>query len=566
MLFLFASRMKNRIQPFIGFILLAIGILLVVLSPYVRLRFDLSQDKKFTISESSIEMIRRQDAPIHIKVYLGGSKLPAGFKRMEKALDDLLLDLKSYSSQGIEIEKIDVYAEYPDELERQKMIFSLDSLGIPPTNVVNTEDGKQIQQLVFPGVVIGKGESQIGILLLKGNKLSSPQEMLNQSVEGMEYEIMQGIASLSKRDRKKIGFFLDYSHVPAIKQIDLISSLKKRYDLYPVDLSASPTLDGLDAICVIQPDKKFSEADQYKIDQFLVKGGKALFLLDGIRVDTVVNQGLVATPIELGLQNLLYRYGIRVNSDLVKDAQLSGTIPLAVGNFGNKPSIELMPWPAFPLLQGNPNSVITRNLDAVYGHFVSSLDTVKGASYLKKIALLKTSPYTQVQQAPATLPFSASGKEFDPKNYGAGSRVIAYLLEGKFVSAFRNRILPSDSLSKNFLRESGLAGAMVVAGDGDIALNGIDIQSKSPWGLGFDPFSKHTYANKDFILNSFHYLLDEDQGIMARNKTITLRPLDKVKVKSERSFWQWLNLLVPLGFGVIVSVSVIWFRKRKYNN
>lgn len=566
MLFLFASRMKNRIQPFIGFILLAIGILLVVLSPYVRLRFDLSQDKKFTISESSIEMIRRQDAPIHIKVYLGGSKLPAGFKRMEKALDDLLLDLKSYSSQGIEIEKIDVYAEYPDELERQKMIFSLDSLGIPPTNVVNTEDGKQIQQLVFPGVVIGKGESQIGILLLKGNKLSSPQEMLNQSVEGMEYEIMQGIASLSKRDRKKIGFFLDYSHVPAIKQIDLISSLKKRYDLYPVDLSASPTLDGLDAICVIQPDKKFSEADQYKIDQFLVKGGKALFLLDGIRVDTVVNQGLVATPIELGLQNLLYRYGIRVNSDLVKDAQLSGTIPLAVGNFGNKPSIELMPWPAFPLLQGNPNSVITRNLDAVYGHFVSSLDTVKGASYLKKIALLKTSPYTQVQQAPATLPFSASGKEFDPKNYGAGSRVIAYLLEGKFVSAFRNRILPSDSLSKNFLRESGLAGAMVVAGDGDIALNGIDIQSKSPWGLGFDPFSKHTYANKDFILNSFHYLLDEDQGIMARNKTITLRPLDKVKVKSERAFWQWLNLLVPLGFGVIVSASVIWFRKRKYNN
>lgn len=566
MLFLFASRMKNRIQPFIGFILVAIGILLVVLSPYVRLRFDLSQDKKFTISESSIEMIRRQDAPIHIKVYLGGSKLPAGFKRMEKALDDLLLDLKSYSSQGIEIEKIDVYAEYPDELERQKMIFSLDSLGIPPTNVVNTEDGKQIQQLVFPGVVIGKGESQIGILLLKGNKLSSPQEMLNQSVEGMEYEIMQGIASLSKRDRKKIGFFLDYSHVPAIKQIDLISSLKKRYDLYPVDLSASPTLDGLDAICVIQPDKKFSEADQYKIDQFLVKGGKALFLLDGIRVDTVVNQGLVATPIELGLQNLLYRYGIRVNSDLVKDAQLSGTIPLAVGNFGNKPSIELMPWAAFPLLQGNPNSVITRNLDAVYGHFVSSLDTVKGASYLKKIALLKTSPYTQVQQAPATLPFSASGKEFDPKNYGAGSRVIAYLLEGKFVSAFRNRILPSDSLSKNFLRESGLAGAMVVAGDGDIALNGIDIQSKSPWGLGFDPFSKHTYANKDFILNSFHYLLDEDQGIMARNKTITLRPLDKVKVKSERAFWQWLNLLVPLGFGVIVSASVIWFRKRKYNN
>jgi gliding-associated putative ABC transporter substrate-binding component GldG len=565
MLFFFARSMKNRIKPFIGPLLIAIGFLLVMLSPYIRLRFDLSEEKKFTIAASSIELLRQQDAPIRIKVFLGGNKLPAGFKRMEKALDELLLDLKSNSSQGIEIEKIDVYKEYPDESTRQKIIFELDSLGIPPTNVVNNEDGKQVQQLVFPGVLIEKGDAQIGVLLLKGNKLSSPQEMLNQSVEGMEYEIMQGIAAISETERKKIGFFLDYSHVPAIKQIDLISSLKKRYDLYPVDLAASPTLDGLDAICVIQPDRKFSEADQYKIDQFLVKGGKAIFLLDGIRVDTVANQGLVVTPIDLGLQNLLFRYGIRLNSDLVKDAQLSGTIPLAVGNFGNKPSIELMPWPAFPLLQGNPSSVITRNLDAVYGHFVSSLDSVKGASYLQKTALLKTSPYTQVQQAPATLPFSASGKEFDPKNYVSGSRVIAYLVEGKFVSAFRNRILPSDSLSKSFVGASGIAGGIVIVGDGDVALNGVDLETKRPWGLGFDPFSKHTYANKDFLLNSFHYLLDDGQAMMARNKTVSLRPLDKVKVKSERVYWQWVNLLIPLGFGIIVSALVIWYRKRKFN-
>lgn len=557
--------MKKRIQPFIGYILVVIGLLLLLLSPYIRLRFDLSEEHKFTLSAASVELIRQQDSPIKIEVFLVGNQLPAGFKRMEKALDELLLDLKSYSSQGIEIEKIDLYTEYADESARQKMIFNLDSLGIPPTNVVNNEDGKQVQQLVFPGVLIKKGDAQIGVLLLKGNKLSSPQEILNQSVEGMEYEIMQGIASLSEKARKKIGFFLDYSHVPAIKQIDLISALKKRYDLYPVDLSASPTLDGLDAICVIQPDRKFSEADQYKIDQFIVKGGKAIFLLDGIRVDTVANQGLVATPLDLGLQNLLFRYGIRLNSDLVKDAQLSGTIPLAVGNFGNKPSIELMPWPAFPLLQGNPSSVITRNLDAVYGHFVSSLDTIKGASFIKKTALLKTSPYTQVQQAPATLPFSASGKEFDPKNYVAGSKIISYLLEGKFTSAFRNRILPSDVLSKSFVKESGVAGGIIVVGDGDVALNGIDLQTKGPWGLGFDPFSKHTYANKDFLLNCFHYLLEDGQAMMARNKTVTLRPLDKVKVKAERAYWQWLNLLIPLGFGIMVSAGVIWYRKRKYN-
>ncbi|NBW03511.1 MAG: hypothetical protein EBR87_07360, partial [Cytophagia bacterium] len=215
--------MKNWIKPFLGPLLIAMGILLVGLSPYIRLRFDLSEEKKFTIAASSIELIRQQDAPIRIKVFLGGNKLPAGFKRMEKALNELLLDLKSNSSQGIEIEKIDVYEEYPDESARQKIIFQLDSLGIPPTNVVNNEDGKQVQQLVFPGVLIEKGDAQIGVLLLKGNKLSSPQEMLNQSVEGMEYEIVQAIQSLTDGPRKKIGFFLDHSHVPAVRQLDLIA-------------------------------------------------------------------------------------------------------------------------------------------------------------------------------------------------------------------------------------------------------------------------------------------------------------------------------------------------------
>ena len=540
------------------------GILLLLVSPYVLIRWDLSEEKKFTLSESTISTLQSLDGPIRIKLYLAGNDLPGGFKRLQKASLDMLRDIQRNSPQTITIETVNIYEEFPDSKAREEQIFLLDSLGLPPTNIVNNEGGKQVQQMVFPGLVIEKGDKQAGVLLLKGNQLATPQEVLNQSVEGLEYEIMQGIQTLTQTDRKKIGFFLDYSKVPAIKQLGLIASLRKSYDLYPVDLSASATLEGLDAICVIQPDRKFSVDDQYKIDQFLVKGGKGIFFLEGIHIDTIQGQGLVTSVMDVGLNEMLFRYGLRLNANLVKDAQLSGMIPLQVGNFGDKANIQLMPWPAFPLLTGNPSSVITKNLDAIYGRFVSSIDTVSGSSGLKKTALLATSPYTQVQKAPATLPFSSSGKDFDPAQYKSGSQVISYLLEGKFKSIFANRPLPQDSLSKGFVAQGDQQGGLIVVGDGDLALNDIDPSTKGPAGLGYDPFSKHMFANRDFILNAFHYLLDDQSALLARNKDIRLRPLDKAKVQEKRGYYQLLNVAVPVFFGLLISLLVIVYRKRKY--
>ncbi len=540
------------------------GIILLLVSPYVLIRWDLSEEKKFTLSESTISTLQSLDGPIRIKLYLAGNDLPGGFKRLQKASLDMLRDIQRNSPQTITIETVNIYEEFPDSKAREEQIFLLDSLGLPPTNIVNNEGGKQVQQMVFPGLVIEKGDKQAGVLLLKGNQLATPQEVLNQSVEGLEYEIMQGIQTLTQTDRKKIGFFLDYSKVPAIKQLGLIASLRKSYDLYPVDLSASATLEGLDAICVIQPDRKFSVDDQYKIDQFLVKGGKGIFFLEGIHIDTIQGQGLVTSVMDVGLNEMLFRYGLRLNANLVKDAQLSGMIPLQVGNFGDKANIQLMPWPAFPLLTGNPSSVITKNLDAIYGRFVSSIDTVSGSSGLKKTALLATSPYTQVQKAPATLPFSSSGKDFDPEQYKSGSQVISYLLEGKFKSIFANRPLPQDSLSKGFVAQGDQQGGLIVVGDGDLALNDIDPSTKGPAGLGYDPFSKHLFANRDFILNAFHYLLDDQSALLARNKDIRLRPLDKAKVQEKRGYYQLLNVAVPVFFGLLISLLVIVYRKRKY--
>lgn len=546
-------------KRFSAYYLIGIGVLLIAISPFVRGRIDLSEDGKYTLSESSEVILESIDTPLLVQVYLGGDDLPGGFKRLKKETLDLLADMKSVSSTNIEIEVIDVYDEYPTEEARATLTRQLDSLGIPPTNLVHKDNGKQVQQLIFPGLVISKGALKTGVLLLKGNKLASPEEIINQSIEGLEFEIVQAIQQLLPQERKKIGFFVEYSATPAIAQMDLVNSLKRKYDLFPVDLAASPTLDGLDAICVLQPTREFSESDAYKIDQFIVKGGKALFLVDGVKIDTLENQGLAISPRKTGLENILFHYGLRLNANLVKDAQNSGMIPLKVGNMGNKSNIQLMPWPAFPLLNGNPTFLITKNLDAIYGRFVSSIDTISGAA-LHKTPLLRSSQYTQVAKAPSLLSFSSAGKDFDPAAYNAGVQTAAYLVEGKFESAFQH--LTQDT---SFVASGSTESAIIVVGDGDIALNGVDYPSQQSLPLGFDPFMKNTFANKDFLLNAFAYLIDDNSPLLARSKSITLRPLDKAKIQADGTFYQVINIAVPLLFATLLSLGVVFYRKRKYN-
>jgi len=551
--------MKKQLKRFIAYFIIGIGILLIAISPYVRGRFDLSEDGKYTLSESSEVILNSIDAPLLVQVYLGGEDLPGGFKRLQKETLDLLADMKASSGAKIDVQLIDVYDEYPTEEARAALTRTLDSLGIPPTNLVHKDNGKQVQQLVFPGLVISKGALKTGVLLLKGNKLAGPEQIINQSIEGLEFEIVQAIQTLLPQERKKIGFFVEYSTTPAIAQIDLINSLKRKYDLFPVDLAASPTLDGLDAICVLQPTREFSESDAYKIDQFIVKGGKALFLVDGVKVDTVENQGLAISSRKTGLENILFHYGLRINANLVKDAQLSGMIPLKVGNMGNQANIQLMPWPAFPLLNGNPQQLITKNLDAIYGRFISSIDTISGVA-LRKTALLRTSQYTQVAKAPALLSFSSAGKDFDPAAYNAGVQTAAYLVEGTFETAF-----PYESVDTNFVAKGTAESAIIVVGDGDVAVNGVDYKSQQALPLGFDPFMKNTFANKDFLLNAFSYLIDANSPLLARSKSIQLRPLDKAKIQADGTFYQVINIAVPLLFATLISLAVVFYRKRKFN-
>ncbi|MFD1817070.1 gliding-associated putative ABC transporter substrate-binding component GldG [Pseudarcicella hirudinis] len=552
--------MKNKLLTFLIVLLAIAGFNLLAKRFFFRI--DLTEEKRYTISKATQNLLENLDDEVYVKVYLTGKSIPGGFKRLENAVQETLEEFQIHAGSKIKYRFVDLYDEVKDEKKRNKIFIELAQKGIPPTNVLDKENGHQVQTLIAPGALITYKDKEVAVLLLKGNKLASPQEILNQSYEGVEYQLASAIKQLTLQEKKKIGFFINYSHLPAVNQLSLIGSLKKFYELYPVDLRNSPTLDGLDAIFVLKPDTPFSDNDKYKIDQFIMNGGKALFFMNSVKIDTVAREGNLAQPLSVNLEDMLFKYGVRLNFNLIKDAQMCAAIPMDVGNFGNRNNIQMVPWVYFPLINTFGNSPIVRNLDAIYTKYVGSIDSVK-APGITKTPLLMTSAYTQVINAPATLSYDIAGKEINPAQYNAGSKTIAYLLEGSFQSLFLNRILSDDPRAKTF-QHKGKSTKIIVCSDGNIPTNDFDIQKNTPLPVGFDKFSGNTFANKDFILNAIDYLLDENGVISARNKEVTLRPLDKALLQTDRTKWQIINLVIPIGLIILLGLIHNFIRKRKF--
>jgi gliding-associated putative ABC transporter substrate-binding component GldG len=548
---------------FVKILVFVLGLVaLNILANRFFFRIDLTQEKRYSLSDASKKLLKNLDDDVYVKVYLTGDHLPSGFKRLENAIKETLDEFQVQAGSKINYRFIDINTEIKDEAKRNQFFAELQSKGIPPTEVFDKQAGQKIQTIVAPGAVLSyKGKEQT-VLLLKGNKMASPQETLNQSYESVEYQLMSGIRELTRTQRKKIGFFLNYSSLASVNQIDLINSLKKSYDLFPVDIAQSPTLDGLDAIFVLKPDRAFSGSDVFKIDQFIVKGGKALFFIDALKVDSLAQEGSLAQANQLNLEDLLFKYGVRLNTNLVKDAQMCAAIPLVVGNMGNNPNIDLVPWPYYPLVNTFGKSPIVRNLDAVFTKYPGSIDTVQ-AKGIAKTPLLLTSRYTQVLQAPAVVSYNAARKNFDPKVFNQGSKMLGVLLEGKFNSLFSNQILPDDPRASLF-KSQDKASKIIVVADGDIPTNDFSKRQNMPTPLGYDQYSGQTFANKDFVMNSVDYLLDENGVIAARNKEITLRPLDKLEITANRSYWQGINLGLPVLLILIIGMAYQWWRKKTY--
>ena len=550
--------MKSKLLQILFVLVALVGV--NVLANFFFFRIDLTEEKRYSLSDGTINLLENLPSDVVVKVYLDGD-MPAGFKRLQSAVRETLEEFKVHAGNKLNYRFVNP-DDFSTEKGRKEFYEEMLRRGMVPTNVVDVKSGKRTEKPVFPWAIISVDTLETKTLLLKGSRLASPQEQLNQSYEGVEYQLASAISELSTGTRKRIGILNSVSKVPAGRLSDAIVSLQKKYDLFQVDLAKSPNLSGLDAILMVKPDVPFSEDDKFKLDQFVTHGGKAVFFMDALKVDSVGHEGTYAQPSQLGLDELFFRWGVRVNANIIKDLELCGAIPLNVGMNGDKPNIQIVPWRFFPLLNSFGKSPIAKNLDAVYAHFAGTMDTVQAAG-IEKTPLLLTSPYTQVLNAPVLISYNEARRQPNPRDYKAGVKTVAYLLEGKFTSLYQNRILPSDPRAKNFQAQSPPT-SIVICADGDVPLNDWDTKRNVPYPLGYDRFSQQTFANKDFVLNIFDYLLDDNGVIASRSKEVKLRPLDKIQLAEKRTFWQVINLGAPLVWVVLLGVLWQWWRKRKY--
>ena len=438
-------------------------------------------------------------------------------------------------------------------------MISMAEKGIQPTNIFIKEQGQKIEKLIFPGATISYRGKERGVMLLKGNSSTDPTEILNQSAENIEYELVSAIKSLSADKKKRIAILTGHGEPESIRFSDLASTLKEYYEVKRLDITKTDWIRNYDAIILAQPTQLFNEGDILKIDQFMMRGGKAIFLIDPIRIklDSMGDRGTFIFPYELGLDDMLFKYGIRLNKNLIQDLYCS-QIPMTVGNLGDKPRIELVPWTFFPLLNNYAKHPLTKSLDAVQAKFLSSLDTVKAVG-IRKTPILSTSEYTKITSVLGNVDLNQMRNDPDPKQFTGGSKTICYLLEGKFKSVFAGRqgVKPEGYMTE------GIPGSILVMSDGDVALNDLNPKSKEPLPLGFDPYQRRTYANKDFIVNSLNFMLDEDGLVGVKNKELALRPLDKAKIKEQRFKYQVINVVMPSIAALIFWVSLSYLRKRK---
>jgi ABC-2 type transport system permease protein len=542
--------------------LFLIGLVLInVISIFLFFRKDLTEEKRYSLSDASKNMVSNLEEPIVIEVLLDGAELPGGFERLKQAISETLEGFKTYGGANVEYSFFDPNS-ISDSEQRNQLIDSLYSKGVQPTNIFNTEGGRKTETLVFPYALISYQGKQQSVLLLQGNQAMSAEEKLNQSYENLEYTFSNAFRKLTLKEKKKVGLLTEFTSLQPINFAGLIGSLQEYYDLYFVDAATSESFVGLDALILPKPDRRIDDSTKFKIDQYIMNGGKALFFMDGLSVDSIGLQGTFAQPYQHNLEDLFFKYGVRINANIIKDGASATMVPLVVGNIGDKPNIQPIPYRFFPLINDFGESLITKNLDLIRTKFVSSIDTVASKSIVKT-PLLNTTPYTKVLNAPALVTYNDARSDTDEQEYNHGKMTIAYLLEGNFTSLYQNRILPSDPRSAYF-KSSSEPTKIIVCSDGDLIVNDIDRKSGQPLPLGFDKVTQHVFGNKDFVMNAVDYLVDENGVINARGKEVKRRPLDAMKTRDDRSQIQIVNLLIPSLLIILFAFLRGLYWRRKY--
>ena len=537
-------------------ILILVLIVLNVVNQSFYKRFDLTKDKRYTLSKTTTNIISKIDKNLFITVYLEGD-FPSEFKRLQLETRQYLEELVAKN------QKIKINFQNPDT-QREALIKK----GMLPSRLTVEEDGKMSEAIIFPWAAINYGKKTAIVSLLPTAIVASQEAQLQSAIENLEYSFSNAIHSVNQKEQKKIGILSGNGELEDIYQYSFLSALGKKYRLAKFSLDATKTnapetlkdLLQLDLAIIAKPTEKFTDKEKFVLDQFIANGGKTLWMLDNVQADQDslnANGKMLAYPRDLNLTNLLFSYGIRINNTLIKDLY-SAQIPVATGQVGNQPQFKNLEWFYHPLVGGNPNHPITKNNAPVRLQFANQIDTLK--NNIKKTPLLVSSLLTKKVGTPTFIALQSIAEEVVESDYKGGNQLFAVLLEGTFNSAYKNRIHPFNTA---LFKGQSVENKMIVIADGDVGKN--QLLKNKPYDLASDKWTNQQFGNKDFLLNSVAYLLDDSGLINLRNKSLQIRMLDKQKAFKERTFWQFFNVILPLlllfGFGF----GFAFWRKKKYS-
>lgn len=534
-------------------------------------RFDLTADNRYTLSETSLNIIKEAKEPLYVDVFLEGN-FPGEFKKLQTETQQLLEEFKAYNSNII----FQFVNPLENEDEREAVMQSFYERGLTPLNVTLDEKGKQTQEVVFPWAVVTYGNKSTKVPLLKNMMGASTAEKVVSSVQHLEYAFANGFNTIVKTKEKKIAIIKGNGELDDRSIADFLKTVRENYYIGPFTLDsiakdAGNTLKALkkyDLAVIAKPTETFTDQEKQVLDQFIMNGGKTLWLIDQVNMemDSLMETGEnLAYPRDLNLNDMFFKYGVRIKPDLIKDV-MATPISLATGQQGSATQYTQFPWLYSPMVYPTENkdkksiNPIVSNLDGIKFEFTNPIEILKND--IRKTILLQSSPYSKSVGSPTPVSLSMVEERPDQKEFtGKGNLPVAVLMEGKFHSVYENRVLP---FKENSFTPIGKENKMIIISDGDVVKNQLD-KNYQPLELGYDKWTNNLYANKEFMMNCVNYLLDDNGLINIRSKEVDLPILDKEKVTEDYTFSQIITVGVPIVILLIFGLVFTFLRKRKYS-
>ena len=572
---MFKNFKSNRTQSLITLALVAVILFVVnIIANNFNSHIDLTEEGRFTLTEPTKNLIKSVKDPILVRVLLDG-KFPAGFKRLQSSTRELLEDL--HKINGVIEYKFEDPSVNGNDDEKKKRYQEMAKEGLVPMRLRVNDDKTKTEQYIFPYAIVNYHGNDVIVKLLENDVPGmNPEMALNNSIALLEYKLSNAVQKLLDNRKANILFTEGHGELKKEETADLEQTLSAFYKTGRLNLDSivlipyKDSFNRVDVLVIAKPTTAFSEKQKFQIDQYVMQGGKVLWLIDRLDADLLNMQKtgeMLPVDYPLNIEDQLFKYGARINPNLVLDMRCA-KIPLKVGANGNAPQMDMFDWYYYPLASPNNKHPVTKSLDLVWLQFPSSIDTIRTKTDIKKTILLASSKTSRTQFTPTKLNFEILRYPAEPDKFNKGFQPLAIMLEGYFPSLFENRVTAEQiavlqQLGQQYTPLSKNTKMLVVA-DGDIARNEYDFKQNAMLPLGYNRFVNYKFANKDFLQNAIEYMLDDKGIIAARGKEVKLRLMDKQMAEENTTLIRFVNILLPLLLVGLFGFIFMWLRKKRF--